>query len=728
MYDQLIKTLQPLVDRVRTDATATMEAGGVRWTDHPLTPEALRKHLNGGPARGVAPIKPGESTTMVALLDLDSHKGEATWDEMAGAAQRLTDAMLARGLVPSPWRSRGGNGIHLILMWDEPQDAYSVRCALVDVLAECGMTNGTGGVHAGQVEIFPKQDRVPEGKWGNQFFLPLAGKSEPLIPALGWEGGGKESAIGMVWPVSSPVPVRVKPDRSSTPAVYDSLERPILDRMLMTLPNSGGNEFDDRDLWFTTLCAYKDGGGDKEFAREWSAQHPTHSDDHFESTWNSITIGAEGGARVDFLCNLAERYGFTELIESTFEVQVVDQGEPEAQPLPVFKRDKNGLIEATATNAQLALSRSDFCGFRLGFDEFMHRRVICEHGGSEWRPFKDSDYFELRVALEQKGFKNPGQDLVREAVRNVAEHNCFDSAINWGNGLVWDGVPRVATFFERYLGVKPSPYVRAVAYYMWTALAGRCMDPGCKVDMVPVFIGDQGSGKSTLVETLAPTEEAFIEINLGNRNDEQVSRSLRGKLVGEIGELRGLLSRESEDIKAWITKRNEEIRALYAEFHAIYHRRLVMIGTGNKDEFLNDETGERRWLPLKVGVTDIDALKADRDQLWAEGIAIWRKQGVRWKDAMDLAKAEHAAFKVSDAWADVVEAWIKHGTFGEPDTVLEVTAHEVLVSAIQMQNASIKKADEMRAAKVLASLGFTKVERWEDGRARKKWQRARNCA
>ena len=423
--------------------------------------------------------------------------------------------------------------------------------------------------------------------------------------------------------------------------------------------------------------------------------------------------------------------GWVEDIDSMFEVLEAEPARAGrvAEQAPMFGRDKSGAIESTATNAQLALMRPDFTGYRLGYDAFMGRRVIAKHGESEWRAFTDSDYFEIRVALEKRGFKRPSQDLVREAVRCVSEHLSFDSAVTWGQSLRWDGVRRVERFFERYMAVPESAYARSVGLYLWTALAGRCMNPGCKVDMVPVLIGAQGSGKTSMVEALAPTDEAFIEINLAQRNEDQMARSLRGKLVGELAELRGLAGRGAEDIKAWITRRAEEIRPLYAEYHTRYERRLVMVGTGNNAEFLSDDTGERRWLPLNVGATDLDAMRADRHQLWAEGIALWRTGGVQWREAQALAVNEHAAFKVSDPWEEAIARWFESTDLdGSPTDSRPVSVHDVLVGALRMAVERVGKREEMRASKVLQTLGFERVYVWEHGKNCRKWQRAENSA
>jgi predicted P-loop ATPase len=152
-----------------------------------------------------------------------------------------------------------------------------------------------------------------------------------------------------------------------------------------------------------------------------------------------------------------------------------------------------------------------------------------------------------------------------------------------------------------------------------------------------------------------------------------------------------------------------------------------MIGTGNNTEFLSDETGERRWLPLNVGATDLEALRADRDQLWAEGIALWRAGGVQWREAQTLALKEHAAFKVSDPWEEAITRWFENTDLdGAPADGRPVSVHDVLVGALRMAIERVGKREEMRAGKVLKALGFEKVEVWENGKNRKKWQRAQN--
>lgn len=217
-----IDVLEPIVSRVRTDVTARPGTKGMIWTREALSDERLRQHLNGGTSRGCCPIQAGESTTRLALMDLDSHKGETSWDEMRQVAARVIEGLERRNFSPIPFRSRGGRGIHLYMLWDKPQEAYNVRQALKEVLLTLGLKDGTRGVSAGEIEVFPKQNSVPKDGFGNMFILPLAGKSEPLEPILDLEPAGREWIRFVEWPLSRSVPV---PDEDAMGARATSVAR-----------------------------------------------------------------------------------------------------------------------------------------------------------------------------------------------------------------------------------------------------------------------------------------------------------------------------------------------------------------------------------------------------------------------------------------------------------------------------------------------------------------------
>lgn len=722
----LIAALQPLVRRVRTDVTAVKGKAGMAWTREPLTEQRLAKHLNGGPARGVCPIKAGESVTMVGLLDLDSHQGESTWEQMAETALRVVAELESRFMAPVCFRSRGGRGIHIYVLWGEPQDAYSVRQELTSALAAVGFANGAGGVSRGEIEVFPKQDHVPADGFGNQFILPLAGQSE-LLSLFDMEPMGKDAVVGMTWPVSAPVPVREKPAPAAPVLRVEDLSQ--LDRALWVIPNN----IDDRDEWFRLMCAYKEGGGDKETARAWTAQHPSYTDEGFDGPWESITVGKPGGVPVDYLLRVAESCGWDEMKVAEFPVieapaGQVEGGEPTPLDLPPFARDKKGGIEATVTNTVLAVRRPDLVGLQVAYDEFRDEITVAQPGAElAWRPMTDSDAVTIRMGLEAVGFKAAPKELTRDACVLVAAENSYDSAQLWLGSLQWDGVPRVERFLIDFMGCEDTPYTRAVALYMWSALAGRVIQPGVKADMVPIYEGDQGLRKSSSIEALSPAPEFFVELDFDKDEDDTV-RSLRGALVGEVAELSGLHTRQIEWIKKFVVRKTEKWIPKYKEFATTFPRRLLFIGTTNRTDILADETGNRRWLPVHITKADVEGIVAARDQLWAEGAALFRQHGVMWHEAERLGAHEHADYTMEDAWETSIAKWLAStDDFDEAGAVWgerAFTTHDVLSGALRLSAKEQDRLAQKRVSAILRTFGYEQKTTRINGVPTRAWRNA----
>jgi predicted P-loop ATPase len=373
-----------------------------------------------------------------------------------------------------------------------------------------------------------------------------------------------------------------------------------------------------------------------------------------------------------------------------------------------FKRDKKGKIEATMENCNVALRAPSFCGIEIRFDQFRDEIMFAAEGTSDWQAFADADYSRLRIRLEKQGFKPIGREMIRDVVLLVADENPFDSAIEWLSGLQWDGVPRIDGFLVDYFGAEASEYVTSVSRYLWTAMAGRVMAPGIKADMVPILVGRQGAGKSSGVAAMSPAPDFFAEVSFHEREDD-LARKMRGRLVAEIGELRGLHTRELEHIKAFITRTHENWIPKYREFAVTFPRRLVFIGTTNQEEFLADETGNRRWLPVKVDGADVETIERDRLQLWAEARGSFEAAGVAFREAERLAKDVHEDHMIKDSWADVVSNWLDEtdiltGEINREKKIL--SAMEVLIDALNFDKKQISRREELRIAKVLKALGY----------------------
>ena len=406
----------------------------------------------------------------------------------------------------------------------------------------------------------------------------------------------------------------------------------------------------------------------------------------------------------DFL----EALGFMDDLKSVAVSQSSEEVTAEVE-YPPLVRDKHGKALATLPNLRLALTSPRVCGCDIGFDTFKDALMIRPAGQDGWREIGDADLVRLRDYLEsQHAFKAVGRDLMRDAVLLKADSRRFDSAQLWLEGLSWDGVQRVDGFLEVYAGAGSSEYHTAVSRYLWSALASRVLDPGCKADMVPILQGAQGAGKSSLVAALAPSDETFAEISFAEPEGD-LARKCRGRLVIEIGELKGLHSRDLETIKAYVTRRHETWVPKFKEFACTYPRRSIFIGTTNPDEILSDDTGNRRWLPIRAGVCDVGALMRDRDQLWAEAREMARAQGVMWRDAERLGREVVEDFMMRDPWTETVAQWLSDRDFC--DETLALTSPIILRQALGYETKHIRKVDERRVGNVMRQLGYIQARK-----------------
>jgi predicted P-loop ATPase len=261
-----------------------------------------------------------------------------------------------------------------------------------------------------------------------------------------------------------------------------------------------------------------------------------------------------------------------------------------------------------------------------------------------------------------------------------------------------------------YFGAEDNPYFRAASLYITSAMGGRLMDPGCKADAAIVLIGKQGVGKSTAINALAPMEATFVEINLKTR-DADLSRQLRGKLIGEIAELRGLASRESEDIKAFMSRTHEKWIPKYKEYEISFARRLTFWGSSNEQEFLSDHTGNRRWLPIEITNPNADLVKQDRDQIWAEAIHLFLNNGILWEEVQKLVPEVQTDHTFIDPVQAEIEYWILN-----KDPNIHITIKNFYASTIRGGNdPHIELRVSRSIGRALTALGYTSKSQRIDG-------------
>jgi putative DNA primase/helicase len=262
-----------------------------------------------------------------------------------------------------------------------------------------------------------------------------------------------------------------------------------------------------------------------------------------------------------------------------------------------------------------------------------------------------------RKVLLEWGF-DPGKQLMEDALRLECLDHTFDPVREYLDGLKWDGVPRIDRWLVRYCGCDDTPLNRAFGRKWLVAGVRRVREPGCKFDTMLVLEGFQGQGKSTLFLILAGGDENFSDAEIIGDDKKKQQEAVQGVWIYEIGELEGMAKRDVTAIKLFLSKTHDRARPAFGRARVDRARRCVFAGTTNDDTYLRDTTGNRRVWPAKAhGLIDLDGVRRDRDQLWAEAAAMEASgEALTLPSTLwSIASIEQQARLAHDPWEDLIE-------------------------------------------------------------------------
>lgn len=313
------------------------------------------------------------------------------------------------------------------------------------------------------------------------------------------------------------------------------------------------------------------------------------------------------------------------------------------------------------------------------------------------------------VATARQNSYNPVQEYLRLVATDAAVP-AFD--LNTAASLLL-GVddPLSATLFRKTL-------ISAVA---------RAMQPGCKVDTILVLKGVQGTGKSTLWKALMPQPEWAIDTTPKESKDFLLQQ--HHCWVFELAELEQVTTkREAGELKAAITSAADMVRPPYGSAPRLMARHSVMVATCNRDDFLRDDTGSRRFWVIDIDQgrgLDLATAAQLRDAIWRAAFLAWQQGGDHcwWLDqAEGQALGErNGDYEPEGRFDSLIASWaarLPSGACFELPTALVNTG-----SAPDRLRCGDRELKE--AARTLRSLGWVKDrQRVDDGRRAWLWHRA----
>jgi predicted P-loop ATPase len=332
------------------------------------------------------------------------------------------------------------------------------------------------------------------------------------------------------------------------------------------------------------------------------------------------------------------------------------------------------------------------------------------------RPVTDSDVNVLQEYLQRKGLRRIGKEATHQAVDIRAHERAFHPVRDYLDGITWDGRKRLASWLTDYLGAERSTYCEWIGAMFLVAMVARILDPGCKADYMMILEGPQGARKSTACAILGGRwfSDNLPDITTG----KDVAQHLPGKWLIEIAEMSALSKAEAAALKAFITRTVERYRPSYGRKEVIQPRQCIFVGSTNKTAYLRDETGGRRFWPVKVGWIDTDALERDRDQLLAEAVKLYRSGFQWWPD--DEFERQYIRAAAGSA--------IRGRCLGRNHFRLAIrprssTRRRDRAWALKMEPKQIGRADQNRIVAILERKGWYRLRKDPKGNIR--WARPR---
>jgi 5S rRNA maturation endonuclease (ribonuclease M5) len=370
-----------------------------------------------------------------------------------------------------------------------------------------------------------------------------------------------------------------------------------------------------------------------------------------------VTDWLEAGHSKDDLLAAVES---AEVYEAGSSAGGTDAGATHTAP-GEFSLNENGVPFKTLRNALIAIDR---LGVTLRYDEFASRYLI--DGLPGFGPaLDDAALTRMRLRVEQEWGLIFGKDRWFDIATDQARHNTFNPVRAYldARQSEWDGQKRLDTWLTVYGGAEDNEYTRVVGAISLIAAARRARQPGCKFDEMAVLESEQGTNKSSALAILAVKEEWFTDDCPLNADSKVLIEQLGGRWIIEMGELKGMRRGEVEHVKSMLSRRVDKARLAYGRMPVEQPRQCVFFGTTNDSAYLRDMTGNRRFWPVKVQRFDLNGLRADRDQLWAEA-AVREAKGasIRLPEHLWAVAGEHQAARevmdpIFETLAERLEGW-----------------------------------------------------------------------
>ena len=331
----------------------------------------------------------------------------------------------------------------------------------------------------------------------------------------------------------------------------------------------------------------------------------------------------------------------------------------------------------------------DIGGGELPLETMDNLRVVCDNNDVviRYNMIKKDDEILIKDAQWSiDNSKNASITWLRSACHKVemrttnlknfvtllADANQYNPVVSWVTSREWDGVSRIDDLYgtiveNRELCTKELKET-VVRRWMIGAIAAAFSPMGAMVRGVLVFQGEQYTGKTRWIEALAPKELDLIKTGRSLVvHDKDSVKQILSSWISELGELDATFKKSDiAALKAFITSDMDELRRPYAAAESQYARRTVFAASVNDSKFLQDDTGNSRFMVIPI-VSLNHGHTLDMQQVWAEIYEMWKAGEKHYLSAeeMTLLNGHNDNFTATDPIFEMIASHLAWESFSE---------------------------------------------------------------
>lgn len=324
------------------------------------------------------------------------------------------------------------------------------------------------------------------------------------------------------------------------------------------------------------------------------------------------------------------------------------------------------------------------CGAKLAINEMTDEIMFCGDRLTQAR--------EASILTHVLDYGLTGRQMIMDCIQVAALKNIYHPLKDYLNGLEWDDMDRLTEFLDCLRFQCDNEWGRAMVRKWMLGAVAKVFEKA-QLYML-VLDGRQGCGKSSLARWLCPLQEYFVEgpINPGDKDTDMMSIS---KWIWEVSELQSTTRRsDREALKSHITRQVVTIRAPYGKYAMTKAVTSAYLGTINQDAgFLEDDSGNRRFVICQLEGIDWNYTKIDIDQIWAQIVSSYRA-GEQWVLEPEEEALRDATNKFYDAPHPVIELFQKYFVFDPSDEINFMASIDILTT---LEDESIGLTGNQRA-------------------------------